>query len=115
MIVTPFGDLKFGDQRALQSWATAHDLRHRAEIQAIIKSQGVSLGYANLDTEVDEDWHHRHFTYHKGMLKFMAHDSSKSAQLLDTPWTNDDNFQFWHQMHDELHKVLDKTLGISNA
>ena len=115
MIVTPFGDLAFGDQAALQSWASAHDLRHRTENRAIINSQGVALPYSSLDGQVDEDWLQRHVMYHLGMLKFMPNDQSVSAQLLDTPWTNDDNFQFWHQMHNGLHIVLDQSLGIQNG
>lgn len=115
MILTPFGDLSFGDTSALQSWSSAHDLRHRTENQAIITQNGSALPYASLDAPIDEDWLQRHVMYHLAMLKFAPNDQSVSAQLLDTPWSDDTNFQFWHQMHNDLHQVLDQTLGIQNA
>jgi hypothetical protein len=114
MIVTPFGDLVYGDNQGLQSWLLAHDQRHRVELQAI-GFQGVSLPYSSLAEKIDSDWFGRHVLNHLGMIRFAADDDTVSSQLLEMEWDNPQNFQVWHQMHNDLHSVLDQSLGISNA
>jgi len=114
VIVTPFGDLNYGNDIGLQSWLAAHDQRHRFELQ-VIALKGAALTYAGLDTKIDSDWFGRHMLYHIGMLRFGVNDDTVSAQLLEMEWDNPQNFQVWHQMHNDLHSVLDQSLGISNA
>lgn len=114
MIVTPFGDLKFGEDQGLKPWLAAHDIRHRTELRAI-GLKGVALPYHGLNEKIDSDWFGRHMLYHIGMLPYMPDDDSVSAQLLEMEWDNAQNFQVWHQMHNNLHSVLDQSLGISSA
>ncbi len=114
MIVTPFGDLSFGDDRGLRSWISNHDIRHRVELQAIGR-KGVALPYSSLDQKIDDDWFGRHLLYHMSMLRYAVDDDTVSAQLLEMKWDDAQNFQVWHQMHNDLHSVLDEQLGISNA
>ena len=49
------------------------------------------------------------------MLRYAVDDDTVSAQLLEMKWDDAQNFQVWHQMHNDLHSVLDEQLGISNA
>jgi len=114
MIVTPFGDLVFGDDKGIKPWIFAHDQRHRTELSAIGRA-GVALPYAGLTEKIDSDWFGRHLLYHLSTLRYMPTDDSASAQLLEMEWNNAQNFQVWHQMHNNLHSVLGKSLGISNA
>jgi len=114
VILTPFGDLIFGDDRGLKPWMFAHDQRHRIEMRAI-GAQGVALPYAGLTEHLNSDWFQRHMTYHAAMLRYFAPDETTSTQLLEMEWDNAQNFQVWHQMHNDLHSHVDVSLGISNA
>jgi hypothetical protein len=113
MIVTPFGDLQFGDNQGLQPWLAAHDQRHMTELQGIGR-QGVALPYSNLDPKIDEDWLGRHVLYHLSMIRFALPNTTASSPLLEMKWDNPTNFQVWHQMHNDLHSALDQALGISS-
>ena len=114
MIVTPFGDLVYGDNKGLRPWMHTHDQRHRVELQAIGRL-GVALPYSSLAEHMDQDWFQRHSLYHLSMLRYFAPDDSVSTQMLTMEWTDAQNFQVWHQMHNDLHSHVDESLGISNA
>lgn len=114
MILTPFGDLVFGDNRGLKPWSFAHDQRHKVELQAI-GLRGVRLPYSSLAEHLDSDWFQRHSLYHLSMLNYFSPDDSVSTQMLTMEWDNAQNFQVWHQMHNDLHSHIDQSLGISSA
>ena len=114
MILTPFGDLIFGENQGIPPWLQAHDQRHRIELRAI-GLLGAALPYADLNIKPDGDWFARHAQYHLSMLRYFAPDDSVSTQLLTMEWNNPLNFQVWHQMHNDLHSHVDESLGISNA
>mgnify|MGYP006270307615 FL=1 len=115
MILTPFGDLIYGDNKGIKPWMFAHEQRHRTELKAIAFRSGVALPYSNLAEHLDDDWFQRHAQYHLSMLRFFAPDDSVSTQMLTMQWDDAQNFQVWHQMHNDLHSHVDESLGISNA
>jgi hypothetical protein len=114
MVVTPFGDLIFGDNNGLKPWLAAHDQRHKTELQGI-GMRGVTLPYSSLDEKINDDWLGRHLLYHLSMVRFATPDQTASSQLLEMKWDNPTNFQVWHQMHNNLHQSLDQQLGISSS
>lgn len=111
MIVTPFGDLQYGDQNALSSWLAAHDQRHYAERQTIARA-GVPLYAHNFAGPVDKDWFGRHMIEHSVLKDFALPDSTVLSVAMEMEWTTEDKFYRWHQIHNLLHERLDRSLGI---
>jgi hypothetical protein len=115
MIVTPFGDLSFGDISGLENWVSAHDQQHRAERQAIAQLKGIPLTSVNYDPPLNDDWRGKHMLEHGTLITFSNPDTSISSVLLESKWDSEAAFYIWHQVHNAAHRTLDQALGISTS
>jgi len=113
MIVTPFGDLEWGDEDGLQDWLDAHDQQHYAERQAIAFS-GIPLYPRSFEGPMDREWFGRHMIEHRAFQNFATPDDSISPTLIEMNWDREANFYMWHQQHNLLHSKLDQALGLNN-
>lgn len=112
MLVTPFGDVRFGDEYGLKAWFAAHAQRHRV-LRKAVSRLGPSLSGMPLDGPESHEWFGRHGLVHQGLLRFMQPDPSVSINvLMDTPWNTEQGFYAWHKIHNLLHSRLDQALGV---
>ncbi len=112
MIVTPFGDLTWGDDRGLQAWVDSHARRHRAERAAIAKT-GQALPSQILHGDINSDWFHRHLAAHLTLAHYAKIDfRGSTAPLAIEQWTSQEVFREWHLAHNRLHLRYDRNLGI---
>jgi len=111
MIVTPFGDLDYGNKSALSSWLAAHDQRHYTERQAIARA-GVPLFAHNFQGAVDKGWFGRHMIEHTVLKNFAIPDNTVLSVVMEMDWDSEEKFYRWHQIHNLLHQRLDQSLGI---
>jgi hypothetical protein len=111
MIVTPFGDLTWGDKAALSSWIAAHDQRHHLERQ-VIAYQGVPIYPRDFSGQINNDWFGSHMISHGDLMDFALPDQTVGSVILEGPWKNEQDFYAWHQIHNLLHQRLDNALGI---
>lgn len=107
MIVTPFGELKFGDSQALQIWMDAHARRHAAISQAARVPGQQSFG------TMDGDWFHRHAASHSTNAK--ALNITPSTAAIGYGWLDGESFDHWHRIHNLIHLREDQAAGIVNG
>lgn len=116
MIVTAFGDLKFGDTGALWEWLCAHDIKHQSLADALInvtKTGGPSFLLA--DT-IDDQWAEQHWLTHVNLANAFAPSSTSAVQELATnPMSDAGTFYDWMQWHDQIHQALDQALGVDGS
>lgn len=107
MIVTPFGELKYGDAETLQVWMDAHARRH-ATISQVAKVPGQqSFG------TMDGDWFHRHAASHATNAGVLGINPPTSA--ISYGWLNPESFDQWHRIHNLIHLREDQAAGINNG
>lgn len=111
MIVTPFGDLEWGDDSGLQDWLDAHDQRHFSERQAIAL-KGIPLFPRSFQGPMGPEWFGRHMIEHSTLIDFAVPDDTVSSVVLEMQWKSEPDFYRWHQVHNLLHQRLDQALGI---
>ena len=114
MIVTPFGDLSFGDKAGLDSWLSAHDQQHMSERQAIAYT-GIPLYPRSFEAPMTDDWYGHHMIEHRTLQNFAIEDDSISPTLIEMQWNSPQNFYAWHQIHNLLHQRLDQALGLQGG
>jgi hypothetical protein len=112
MVITPFGDLEYGDQSGLDSWLAAHDQRHKTERQTIAVN-GVALPSRSMEGPLNQEWLGRHMVEHQTLKDFALPDTSVNSLILEMSWNSEENFYKWHQIHNELHSRLDQALGLT--
>ena len=112
MVITPFGDLQFGDESGLQTWLNAHDQKHNTERQAIAIN-GVAIQPRSMEGPFNAEWLGRHMVEHQTLKNFSKPDSSVNSIILEMDWDSEQNFYRWHQIHNELHARLDQALGLT--
>ena len=112
MIITPFGDLDYGQQDQLQYWLDAHDQRHHAERQEIAR-RGVPLYSHSFSGPVSKEWFGRHMIEHTALKDFSLPDSTVTSVLIESEWNDESSFYKWHQVHNLLHQRLDRAIGLS--
>ena len=110
MVVTPFGDLHLGDAVGLQRRIDNHDRRHRAEVQRL---QGPTGG--TLLGPIDADWFLRHGSRHVSLATYqrLQLGSSTAALYLPRLWQTEEQLQVWHQLHNRIHQLQDRQLGLN--
>lgn len=112
-MITLFGNLEWGDERGLQQWLAAHDLKHQALAQASARS-GSALPAFLLSVEIDDSWLQTHWQQHHQLAQLLTPDTdSSSYDLLNDPMESEENFYDWQDIHDLLHQRLDQALGIT--
>ena len=111
MIVTPFGGLKYGDERALKDWVTAHDVRHRL-YQNTLLGQNQPINGVPLDGKVNDDWFGRHLMTHLALTAFLPNPVTTATEVL-TGWKDEPSFYTWHDLHTLLHRQLDNALNLT--
>lgn len=115
MIITSFGDLKWGDERALQQFLAAHDLKHQALAQAVGR-RGVTVPVFMLSSEIDDAWVQTHWQQHVTLSQQIVQNADTSTySLLTNPMSDEDTFYDWNDIHDLIHQQLDQALGISGT
>ena len=114
MIVTPFGDLAWGDKAGLESWIAAHDQRHHTERLAIARVNGIPMFPRDFSGQISPGWFGSHMLAHSDLMEFMTPDQSVGSVVLEGPWQGEADFYRWHQIHNLLHQRLDQALGISS-
>lgn len=107
MIVTPFGELKYGDSKTLQLWMDAHARRHATVAQAANVPGQQSFG------TMDGDWFHRHHASHATNAASLGIQSPTSA--IGDGWLNAEGFDQWHRIHNLIHLREDQAAGINNG
>jgi len=104
MIVTPFGELKYGDSKALQEWFDAHARRHSAVAQKARVPGQQSFG------TLDGDWFHRHWASHETNSRALKISSPTSA--IGQGWLTGQDFDHWHRIHNLIHLREDQAAGL---
>lgn len=112
---TAFGDLKYGDEAALQEWMAAHDLKHQSYAQAMGR-QGVNLPVLLVPASITDQWTEDHANQHAVLYQQFTSTSNSSINDISTNPTQDkDTFYNWMQIHDTLHQFLDQAFGFSGT
>lgn len=93
MVVTPFGQMRLGDDQAIRLWLWAHKVEHRR----------LNMG-GLLDGPVDSIWMLRHTQYHT-QREPLTNEETRLLRLPGT-WRSEVELQNWHLLHNVLHKRL---------
>lgn len=112
-VVTPFGELRLGDEKALEMWVQTHSRRHGQYVK-----KGLGPPGGSLEAPVDGDWMLRHTLRHVALATIAkAPMSSADTKVLSLPgvWKTDQELQDWHAMHDRLHSVIDHIQTIAQS
>jgi hypothetical protein len=113
MLVTPFGDLEYGDQAGLNDWLAAHAIRHRAYRRAALSFGIESSAVQIIDGPADNDWFARHLFSHMTLARVFNAVSTTATILLDSyTWDDEAQFYMWHQANNDAHATLDQILGL---
>lgn len=110
MIVTPFGQLVYGNEAALNEWSAAHDRRHRV-YQNELLGQGDAVTGVPLAGKVDADWFGRHLFTHLALDRILPVTTASVAAL--EAWSDEKGFYSWHDLHNLLHRQIDDTLNLT--
>ena len=110
MIVTPFGQLVYGNEKALAEWVAAHDRRHRVYQDEFLR-QGDAVTGVPLSGKVDGDWFGRHILAHLALNLGLPVTTTSNASL--TAWRDRESFYSWHDFHNLLHRQIDETLNLT--
>lgn len=114
MIVTPFGDLRYGDPEGLRQWMAAHGIRHRTYSVALLRAGTVSQSPPMLD-QVNHNFLLMHYLDHVVLAKQFIPDSSAQTQGLVSDFQqSEQQFYNWHRTHNQIHQRLDQTFGVVN-
>jgi hypothetical protein len=107
MISTQFGDFSYGDPAGLAVFLANHDQSHRDNLQALAAGYGISLTYVPLSSMTSDaaDWFGTHHLLHVA--------SDKAWQVpatgdLSRPWRNEQEFNDWHQIHNQAHEAYNR-------
>jgi len=114
MIVSPFGNLEFGDEAGLLDWLQAHAARHTM-YRKIAVNNGVNLPTTPVleSGPVDDDWLARHLFNHMTWARIFLPDNSIATVELATPtWKSKPEFYEWHQANNNAHTRIDQALGL---
>jgi hypothetical protein len=115
MLITLFGDLKWRDNKGLQQWLAAHDLKHQALAQALGRVRVPSPAFL-LSAQINDEWLEMHATHHALLaLQFAPDTNSSTANLTTDPNSDESAFYEWHNIHDLIHQRLDRALGITGT
>lgn len=106
MIVTPFGDLRYGDQVALDRWVDSHARRHR------VLTQAAQVPGQNLFGHVDGDWFHRHWAATVTLAQYQGIDLASFGSQLALGWRDEREMLQWHEMHNRIHLKQDRQLKL---
>jgi hypothetical protein len=105
MIVTPFGDVEYGNVQSILYWLDAHDVRHHTERQALIEKHSISLSAFPMTGPVNSEWFGRHALAHLAYAPFGRPNASVARLDLEHQWDSPANFYHWHQVHNESHET----------
>jgi len=111
MIVTPFGGLKYQDEKALREWVTAHDVRHRL-YQNTLMGQDELINQVPLDGKINKDWFGRHLLSHIALTAYLPNPVTTATEVL-SGWDDEQSFYTWHDLHTLLHRQLDNQLNLT--
>lgn len=111
MIVTPFGQLKYGSKRALTDWVMAHDVRHRLYQNTLMGSNEL-INLVPLDGEINKDWFGRHVLAHIALTAYLPNPVTTATEVL-AGWNDEQSFYTWHDLHTLLHRQLDNQLNLT--
>lgn len=111
VIVTPFGQLKYAEPKALREWVAAHDIRHRL-YQNTLMGQNYLVNLVPLDGEVNADWFGRHILAHMALTDALPQPVTTSTSAL-AAWRDEKSFYSWHDLHTLLHRQLDNALNLT--
>jgi hypothetical protein len=108
MVVTPFGEFKLGDERAQADWLQAHKRRHDSEVRLTGLPGGI------LDGPIDGDWFYRHWARHVTLATYQHLFLESPTQMLALPgyWTSEQQLADWHDLHNRIHLLQDRQLGL---
>lgn len=110
MIVTPFGQLDYGNERGLIDWVAAHDIRHRVYQSEMLAQGNAVTGYP-LTGSVNDDWFGRHILSHLALNSILPVTTTSTASLVR--WRDEKSFYFWHDLHNLLHIQIDNALNLT--
>lgn len=112
-ILTPFGELEFGDTSGLNEWVDAHFQRHTT-YKRVAAQLGFPLQETLLMPPVNEDWFGRHLLGHIALERvFNPTNLQPDAGLVGADWNIAAQFYDWHQAHNLIHQRIDNALGIT--
>lgn len=112
MIVTPYGDIYYGDAQGMRLWMQSHDQRHRAYSVALLR-QGIVSQSPPLADQLNADWLMRHYIQHAILAKQLSPDSTaQSHGLSHDPNESERSFYNWMLTHNRVHTRLDQALGL---
>lgn len=108
MVVTPFGEFILGDKKAEAAWLEAHKRRHIQEAQLTNLSGGI------LDGPINGDWFFRHWARHVTLATYQQLELLSRTQDLALPeyWTSQRQLADWHDLHNRIHLLQDRQLGL---
>src|SRR5438445_13885891 len=97
MIVTPYGDLRFGDQEGMRQWMAAHAVRHRTYAVAILRGGTTLQGFPLFD-QLNGEWIMTHYQEHTALAKRLA-AATATYGLSHDFMENETQFYNWHRIH----------------
>jgi hypothetical protein len=108
MIVTPFGEFALGDNKAEAAWLEAHKRRHADEVRLTGLPGGILTG------PINGDWFYRHWARHVALATYQHLFLSSPTQSLALPkyWTSQKQLADWHDLHNRIHLLQDRQLGL---
>jgi hypothetical protein len=112
-VVTPFGELTLGDDKALDRWLQAHLIRHAQYVKQHIGPPG-----GILDGPVDGDWMLRHAQRHVALATVTGDPlDNAGTKVLALPheWATEAELQDWHALHNRLHSHIDAIHGVGTG
>lgn len=113
MIVTPFGELTYGDHNGLQAWIEAHRRQHGVEVHALA-ALGLPVPSPILGGPITPDWFLRH--WHTHVTNAQASGVALNASTLGlsvSRWISEAAFYSWHLQHNRVHLEQDTVLKLT--
>jgi hypothetical protein len=110
MIVTPYGDLEFGDRNGMRQWMAAHATRHRTYAVALMRAGTTIQGFPLFD-QLNAHWLSVHYQEHTALAKRLGFATATYGLSRDF-MENETQFYNWHRTHNLEHQQLDQGLGV---
>lgn len=112
MIVTPYGDVEYGDRNGMRQWMLAHAARHRTYSVAILRA-GAIIQASPLADQLNAAWIFVHYQEHNSLAKRLT-SAVETYGLSRDFMENETQFYNWMRTHNLVHQRLDQGLGVVN-
>lgn len=111
-MTTPILQFPFGNEQEYRDFLLYHQLDHDLIYQSIIGSGLQFQKYPLMDARypTDTDWLNNHQLEHQEIYDVLG--LSGLPDLSSVDFTKQDQFEAWHDLHRDVHTLINNTLGI---